>query len=108
MDDAKRIVGTQLWTSILAPPMAWAVDVQTNIALQQYACANHAHWLLWVVTAVTLLVPVYGALLARRGMAADPSKRARFMGLGGLFVSASFFLAILSTAVALGNFAPCD
>ena len=81
---------------------------QTNVALLQYACANHARWLLWVVTALTLMLPVFGALQARRGMAADHSKRARFMGLGGLFIAASFFLAILSTSVGLILLAPCD
>ncbi len=108
MDDAKRIVGTQLWTGILAPPLAWAMDVQINYALLQWSCANHARWVLWVVTIVTLALTAFGALQARRGMNADPSKRARFMGLAGLFIAASFFLAILSTAVGLLFLAPCD
>ena len=108
MDDAKRVVGTQLWTGILAPPIAWAIDVQTNVALLQYACANHARWLLWVVTGLTLLLTLFGALQARRGIRADPSRRARFMGLAGLFIAASFFLAILSTSVGLIFLAPCD
>jgi hypothetical protein len=108
MDDAKRIVATHLWTGILAPPLAWAIDVQVNYALLQYACANHARWLLWVVTVLTLALAAFGALEARRGMAADPSKRARFMGLAGLFIAASFILAILSTAVGLVFYAPCD
>ena len=108
MDDTKRIVGTQLWTGILAPPIAWAMDVQINYALLQYACANHARWILWVVTIVTLALTAFGALQAHRGMSADPSRRARFMGLGGLFIAASFFLAILSTSVGLIFLAPCD
>ena len=108
MDDAKRIVGTQLWTGILAPPIAWAMDVQVNYALLQYICANHARWLLWAVTGLMLALTAFGALQSRRGMSADPSRRARFMGLAGLFIAASFFLAILSTSVGLIFLAPCD
>jgi hypothetical protein len=108
MDDAKRVVGTQLWTGILAPPVAWAIDVQANYALLQYACANRAPWLLWVITALTLLMTLFGAGQAWRGMAADHSRRARFMGLAGLFIAASFFLAILATTVALIALKPCD
>ena len=107
MDDAKRIVGTQLWTGILAPPIAWAMDVQINYALLQYICLNHAQWLMWAVTIFFLLVTLFGAWQAQRGQAIDPSRRARFMGLGGLFISASFFLAILSTAPALIALRPC-
>jgi hypothetical protein len=106
MDDAKRVVA--LWTGILAPPIAWALDVQINYALLQYICLNRAAWILWAVTALMLALTVFGAVQARRGLAAGDSKRDRFMGLAGLFIAASFFLAIVCTAIAFVYFRPCD
>ena len=46
----------------------------------------------WAVTVIMLVMCIFAAFEARRGMALDPSRRARFMGLSGLIISASFFL----------------
>src|SRR5438132_3501479 len=113
MDEKERVVevrasSAMLWTGILAGPIAWLLDVQINYALLQWACLNHADWVLWAVTVIMLVMCIFAAFEARRGMALDPSRRALFMGLGGLIISGSFFLAILSTSAALAFLKPCD
>ena len=87
-----------LWTGVLAGPIAWAADLEARYALVKYVCLNHAGWLMWVITAVALLVTGFGALCAWWGWV-DDTPRVRFMAIGGLFISGMFALAIIAMAI---------
>jgi hypothetical protein len=112
MDETERIVirpsSAKLWTGILLGPIAWLADVQLCLSLQRYVCWNDQKWILWAITAVMAAVCVFAWFQAVRGRTVLQTRRARFMGMAGMFISASMFLGILSTAIFLVGYGPCD
>jgi hypothetical protein len=97
-----------LWLAVFAGPLAWAVDELTSYSLAPTACEAGTKAMLHLVTLLTLLVSLGGALLARsvgRSLPEGSSKsgsrdsRARFMALAGTAMGLGFAVAIVAMEV---------
>lgn len=98
-----------LWLALLAGPFALAVDELTSYSLAPTACAGGTKWMLHLVSLLTLVVSLGGALLARsvgRGLPEGSSEgggltdsRARFMALAGTATGLGFAVAIVAMEV---------
>jgi predicted membrane protein len=99
-----------LWISIMAGPIAWAIDLESRFALVQWACFNHRAWVLDVISTTSFVGAVAGALLgwlAFRRL--DPAfHRARFMAICGFVLGCAFALSILASAIPHLYLSPCD
>ena len=92
MDAQKRDVTTLAAAGIFAGPVAWAIDLELRFALVTYVCANHAGWIMWLITICALAVSLSGVLLASR-------VPGRFFSLTGMLISGMFALAILAMSI---------
>ena len=97
-----------LWSGVFAGPFAWALVFELKYALIEYACRNHAPWLFWIFFLLGILICAYGAFNAWGGMNADDSKRARFMGIGGLALSIAFAIFIVAMQIPDIYLRPCE
>lgn len=98
-----------LWTSILAGPIVWLVSFQANFALVPWACIWQAKLTLYLVSLIALLACAGSGFMAWRewrtlgvelefeGSGSLP--RSRMMALGGVVLSAGFFMVILAQAI---------
>ena len=112
-----------LWAGLLAGPLAWATLLQTNYALSYVACEQRQTWMLYLATAIALVMVAGGAAAAWWTLPSpardttdeheepDPWQvmvlRARFMALGGLAMCAFFAIVILATAIPILVLHPC-
>jgi hypothetical protein len=95
-----------LWAGVLAGPLGWALHELGSYMLTETACVTGRQWLFHPVALATLLIPLAGALLARRAWERLPAgsteegdalgSRSRFMALTGMILSAFFCLVILA------------
>jgi len=98
-----------LWLAVFAGPFAWAVDELTSYSLAPTACEAGTKWMLHLVSLLTLLVSLGGALLARRVGRNLPEgssesggltgSRARFMALAGTVMGLAFAVVIVAEEV---------
>lgn len=107
------------WTGLLAGPVAWGLQMQTNYALVPWVCMKGGEILLYLVTVLALLVTAVGAFAAWRAWSeggreeetdggAGVISRTRFMGALGLLLSAMFFVVIIAQAIPGFFFHPCQ
>ena len=95
-----------LWFSILAPPLAFLLNLQLSYVLVSQACVTGRHLLLHLVPVGTLLLAVSGGVSAwynwrRTGHAGSTEAagvlpRSRFMAATGLLTSGLFILVIVA------------
>ena len=109
-----------LWASLLAGPVVWLLQFQTNFTLVPVLCRSGAHNVaLHAVFVVALLLVAASALVAWRNFRAAGGTtegedeagvipRSRFMSALGLLVACMFFLVILAQWVASWVFGPCQ
>lgn len=109
-----------LWASLLAGPVVWLLQFQTNFTLVPILCRSGARNVaLHAVFVVALLLVALAGLLAWRNFravgATDEASddagvvpRTRFMSLLGLCVACVFFVVILAQWVASWVFGPCQ
>ena len=99
-----------LWISIMAGPVAWAIDLESRFALVQWACVNHRGWVLHAITVTAFVAAAAGALLGWLAFVRlDPARhRARFMAISGFILGAIFALSILAAAIPHIYLSPCD
>lgn len=102
-----------LWGGIMAGPVAWAVGLELRYALVPWACKSGFRWVLTAVSVPFLLVCAAGFFLAWCGWAAGEADsvrpmRVRFMAVGGMLLSAAFFLTIIAGTIPDFFFRPCD
>jgi hypothetical protein len=109
-----------LWAALLAGPVVWLLQFQTNYTLVPVLCRGGAHnFALHAVFVVALLLVAAAGLLAWRNFRAvgatsegeDDSgvvPRTRFMSALGLLVACMFFLVILAQWIASWVFGPCQ
>jgi len=102
-----------LWSGIMAGPAAWAVGLELRYALVPWACRTGEQWVLTAISALMLLVAAAGFFLSWRGWQAgegDDSRptRVRFMAVGGMLLSAAFFLTIIAGTIPDFFLRPCD
>ncbi|HKG13264.1 MAG TPA: hypothetical protein VKB12_07990 [Pyrinomonadaceae bacterium] len=119
-EPAKRGGLFALWAGLLAGPVVWLLQFQTNYTLVPVLCRGGARNVaLHAVFVVALLLVASAGLLAWRNFRAagataegtDDSgvlPRTRFMSLLGLCVTGVFFLVILAQWVASWVFGPCQ
>src|SRR4051794_18788616 len=96
-----------LWFALLAPPIAWAVDLQLRYALIQWACANHRGWLLTLFSAPLLILAAACVVVGWR-YANDDQPRIRFMALGAVALGFAFSLAIVAGTLPDFFLRPCE
>jgi len=109
-----------LWTALLAGPVVWLLQFQTNFTLVPILCRSGARNLaLHAVFFFALVFVAASGLLAWRNLRAVGETtersddagvvpRTRFMSMLGLCVASVFFLVILAQWIASWVFGPCQ
>ena len=107
-----------LWTGILTGPILLAIEQALDFALQDWACQNGAQSVLRFIDLIALIAVASAGGVAWKcwqsqganwpGDEADPAGVARFMAAGGVFLSAMFFLAILSHGISMFLIGVCQ
>ncbi len=100
---------TALWAGVLTGPIAWMISFGANWVLVPWACTLGWMPALYIVTVIALVIVAASGLLAWRewrqtgeeppGEGGNPIARARAMAIGGVALSAMFFLTILVQAI---------
>src|SRR5438067_1854549 len=101
---------------MLAGPIVWLMQFQTNYTLVPWACRSGAHFLIYIVSIIALLVVAGAGFLSWRlwqeagrdwpDEQANVRSRSRFMAVLGLLTSALFFLVIIAQGISNLFFAP--
>jgi len=90
----------QLWTGILSGPFAFATAFTTKYAMVAWICDHKAEWIFWLITIIALLICLFGAFESWRGLKnGEDTRRVRFMGIGGLALTATFAMSIIAMAI---------
>ena len=107
-----------LWTGLLAGPVVWLLQFQTNYTLVPWACRSGAHFLIYLVAAVAVLLIAGAGFLSwgcwqevgqtEPGEGAGVAPRSRFMAVMGLATSAFFIVIIIAQAIPNFFFSPCQ
>jgi hypothetical protein len=107
-----------LWYGVLAGPLVMAAEQEADFALVHWACLNDAVWVLRLIDLVALILVAAAALVAWRCWtqagrenpddAGGIPAATRFMALGGVGLSAMFFLAILSHGISMFLIGVCQ
>ncbi len=107
-----------LWTGILAGPIVWLISFEANFALAPWACVFQAKIALYIVSIVALAIAAASGILAWRqwsalgrewpGPGGAGLPRGRIMAIGGVLLSAMFFLVILAQVIPELVLAPCE
>ena len=102
-----------LWSGILAGPIAWAIDLELRYALVPWACKGGFRWTLSAISVPLLVLCAAGFFLAWRGWMVGEAEsrrplRVRFMAMGGMLLSAAFFMTIIAGTIPDFFFRPCD
>jgi hypothetical protein len=82
-----------LWTSMLAGPLAFAINLQIGYALVKWACSREQAFLLPLVSVVALALTAWGAWL---GWTCLAKVRDAANGEGGRRIDRSYFMAIIA------------
>jgi hypothetical protein len=98
-----------LWTGVLAGPAVWLMSFEANFALAPWACIFQAKLALYVISLVALALCAASGMLAWRqwtelgrewpGGAGGALPRSRIMAIGGVLLSAMFFIVVLAQAI---------
>ena len=111
-DIAIRPSSISLWSAIFAGPVAYATTHELRYALVQWACVNHASWVLLAIAAALMIIPIGGAVVCWRFSPAPPEDhvggRVYFMALAGFILNCAFALAIIANAIPNFFLRPCD
>ena len=101
-----------LWSAILAGPVAYGVAHELRFALVQWACMNHASWVLLAIAAALLIIPIAGAIVCWRFSPAPEEDRVGgrvyFMAMSGFILNCAFGLAIVANAIPHFFLLACD
>lgn len=102
----------RLWSAIAAGPFAYAVTHQLRYALVQWACMNHASWVLLVIDAILLIIPIGGAIMCWRFSPAPEEDRVGgrvyFMAVAGFLLNCAFAVGIIASAIPQFFLLACD
>jgi hypothetical protein len=86
-----------LWAGFAISPMAWFLNLQINFALAPLACEGHSKAILYLTSVAALGVVLLAGLLSWTEL--RPQSRRRGMALGGMALSALFFVVILAQTI---------
>jgi hypothetical protein len=109
----------RLWFAMLAGPIAWSAHLLLSYALVPIACDTGWSFLLVVVTAVTALASLTGALVSRRLPGSDigntpdtrlanASERTRFITHAGFTSGIFFTIVIIIQSLPIFFLDPCS
>ena len=102
------------WTTVLAPPVLWAINFEARYALSNAASRWHSHaWLHVITLATTLLIlaSAYGAWRWQGEVPLSdeaPSENARFMLQSGVALGLFFAFITLTDAIPALILSPTD
>jgi hypothetical protein len=82
-----------LWTSMLAGPLAFAINLQIGYALVKWACSREQTFLLPLVSVLALALTAWGAWL---GWTCLVKVRAAANEEGGRLIDRSYFMAVVA------------
>lgn len=98
-----------LWTGVLAGPIVWLCSFEANYALAPWACIFQAKLALYLISIAALVLCGASGMLAWRqwnelgrewpGGGGGALPRSRIMAIGGVLMSAMFFLVVLAQAI---------
>lgn len=98
-----------LWIGILTGPVVWLLSFQANFTLAPWACEFNTKIALFLVTILALVLLAGSGLLAWHewtalgrvspGDAAGAVGRSRIMAMGGVLLSAMFFLVVVAQSI---------
>ena len=107
-----------LWTGILAGPIIWLISFEAKFALAPWACVAQGKLGLYSVSILALILAAASGLLAWHewkvvgqtapGDSDGTLPRTRIMAIGGVLLSALFFLVILAQAIPEVILKACD
>ena len=81
-----------LWTSMLAGPLAFALNLQVGYALVKWACSREQHFVLPLVAVLALALTGWGAWLGWSCLAQLRAANEQ----GGSHVDRSYFMAVVA------------
>jgi hypothetical protein len=91
------------WTGVLTGPVTWLFDLGLIYLLVRHSCTSRSTVAVFAITLVALALTASGALVARTNL-----ERSRFMAIGGMMLSAFFFLVIAAQAIPVFVLNPCE
>ncbi|MBV8550543.1 MAG: hypothetical protein JOY54_04530 [Acidobacteriaceae bacterium] len=107
-----------LWIALLGGPIVWLISFETNFALAPWACIFQTKLALHVISIVALVLAAVSGLLAWqewKGLSGEKEDRpggslprSRSMALGGVLMSAMFFLVILAQSIPAIVLSACE
>ena len=109
----------RLWFAMLAGPIAWSAHLLLSYGLVPIACDTGWSFMLVVVTVVTALVSLAGALVSRRlpggdtsntpdARLANASERTRFITFSGVTSGIFFAVVIVIQGLPIFFLDPCS
>jgi hypothetical protein len=107
-----------LWTGLLTGPIVWFISLEAKFALAPWVCAFHWKPAVYMVSLVAFLVTAAAGLLSWnqwRQLSAEHSEtgdsvlaRPRIMALGGVMLSAGFFVVLAAQSLPELLLAGCE
>ena len=105
-----------LWSAMLAGPVAWAFNQGAGYAFVKPACLGEDTPVLWLITAVALLIAATGGYTAWRfrrtfhshSDTSDAGDRNRFLATVALALNALIVLLIFTAAIPQFVLSPCE
>jgi hypothetical protein len=106
----------RLLFGMLAPPLAWFVQLQADYALVPWVCAHGHRFVLVLVSIAAFVVCAAGAWAAWNGWPGgtpwhgEPHgiEGARMLSLLGVMLSFSFAIVVIATVIPTVILRPCD
>lgn len=87
-----------LWASMLAGPLAFAVNLQVGYALVKWACSREQEFVLGLVALIALATTAWGAWLGWSSLA---KVRDAADEQGGRHIDRSYFMAVIAIGLNL-------
>jgi hypothetical protein len=108
----KRQIELALWTTMLAPPIAWLTHFQILYSNVLPACVSRTELGLGVTSLLCLAITLGSGALAWHELRRNPApeevvKSRRFMAVVGLMTSGLFAVVVVAQALALLFVNPC-
>ena len=104
---AVRSSSVTLWSGILAPAAAYAIDLQLRYALVPWACKTGRMPALTLISIPLLLISITGGLMSWRELHGSVD-RMRAMALVGIALSFVFSLTIIAMTIPDFFVRPCE
>jgi uncharacterized protein involved in response to NO len=95
-----------LWAGLAISPIVWFLNLQINFALAPLACETHAKWMLYLTSTAALIFVLLAGVLSWTQL--RPLYRRRGMAIGGIALSALFFVVILAQTIPNLMLAGCE